>query len=160
MSSAQPLHAMARGRGGNDDIVHWDGQQKSLHHVWDTRILAKLLQEKYANDESNMILALEQSISTLTSTYGRRVERWTACLDKPNASVLECTLAWTTEANRVACSVALPLFDRDPSADLSTAYYQSVRHGVEMILVKTAVRLAVVLERVLSKCAILPVVHE
>ncbi len=125
----QPLHlGNARDRGGNKIRVNFKGQPTNLHALWDGKLIhlagKSLLQ--YSRDLS------------LRTTASESV-KWNS------TKVIE----WANESRGIALNHAY-LLDRSPKKRLSKNYIERSREIIELRLSQAGVRLAGLLNRLLS----------
>ncbi len=123
----QPLHVADRDdRGGNDTQVQLLGRGTNLHRVWDGELI-----ERSGTDTSRYYAHLQEEMSSLDLTSFER------------GSVVD----WAMEGHRVAAESAYR-FPRN--RQLGPAYVEANLPVVDLALIKAGVRLAKLLNEVLS----------
>jgi hypothetical protein len=144
---AQPLHACAKERGGNEVLVIFDGEsgQLNLHSVWDTKIVEKRMQavSKTFNDYVDHLVTQAKN-QTVKNT-------WTECLKDANATI-SCPIAWATDSEELNCDVVWKPVEQDPKQDLGGVYYENAWPIVEQQIIKAGVRMASFINAALKPC--------
>ncbi len=126
----QPLHlGNARDRGGNKIRVRFKGQSTNLHALWDSKLihLAGKSLVQYATDLSKRITLSESG-------------KWSSSK----------VTKWANESRAVALNHAY-LLELLPKARLSKKYLENSRGIIELRLSQAGVRLAGMLNRLLSE---------
>ena len=125
----QPLHlGNARDRGGNKIRVNFKGRSTNLHALWD----GKLIQ---LGGKSLVQYSRNLSLRTTASES----KKWNS------SKVIE----WANESRALALNHAY-LLDRSPKGRLSKKYIEKSREIIELRLSQAGVRLAGLLNRLLS----------
>ncbi len=132
----QPLHATAVARGGNDIPVSVFGSSDcnrnpnappypcNLHSVWDSL----LIEHRHLDDER----------------YGAALDRLVA-RERLDARAGATPAAWANESEKLAEAALVPA-----NADIGEAYYEKEIGVVDQRLALAGVRLAAVLDRILT----------
>jgi hypothetical protein len=119
-----------------------------LHTIWDDTLIQTRIMADFNNDINQWINSL---VDKLCSVDPVTVEAWQSCGDS-NDQYNSCSELWASEANQAACSTAYLFNGAKISSgfDLDKTYYTSNIEGLETILLKSAVRLANVLNTMFS----------
>ena len=124
----QPLHAGYAGdRGGNDITVHFFGQHRNLHQVWDTSILQRRISGGWSAYADSLV----------STASDADVDYWQSITEPED---------WANESLGLAIASAYPI---PASHDLGADYYNRSLPVVERQLVAGGVRLAALLNGIL-----------
>jgi hypothetical protein len=141
----QPLHCgFTSDRGGNSIEGTFEGEASNLHHVWDTSILLKRMNENYSGDQDAMAAALTKHVQT---DWAPLAQQWTTCNNTaPHGA---CSDQWGMESVTLACGYAYVDTDGQTHLtdgfELGDGYYLRTSPIVEQQLAKGGVRLAAIL---------------
>ncbi|KAG0052944.1 hypothetical protein BGZ83_001870 [Gryganskiella cystojenkinii] len=130
----QPLHDSTRDRGGNDAPIKWGKTKNNLHHMWDTLILEKDIQDRFNNDPSAYLADTLQLIRS-SPVWSSESSKWSVCdsdLNKvanpwsttTNELQTVCPIQWAYTQNQQDCIYIWKNYS--PTTDYSGQYFQSV----------------------------------
>ncbi|KAL2916824.1 hypothetical protein HK105_203603 [Polyrhizophydium stewartii] len=149
----QPLHVCARGRGGNDQSVKFDGSSTNLHAVWDTKIPEKRIKNNFSNDKSSYASSIVSRIQT--GTYKSAAPSWISKYGVASKNSNGNSLAaidWAVDADAFDCSVVWPAYDANPSQDFGSTYYSNSFATVDIQIAKAGYRLADWINKIGATC--------
>ncbi|GJJ69972.1 hypothetical protein EMPS_02321 [Entomortierella parvispora] len=165
----QPLHDSTRERGGNEAPIKWGKTKNNLHHMWDTLILTKDIEDRFNNDPSAYV-ADTLSLIHNSSVWSSEMPTWTACdsslnnVQTPWSTTIDtlktvCPIEWATTQNQQDCTYIWQNYS--PTKDYSTTYFQSVTgpangYLLQKWLAAAGVRMATLLNEIFDPTAAPP----
>jgi len=141
----QPLHVSGRQRGGNDARVLFFGRGASLHEVWDSLVLDRMLLAKdRGRSEQDRTDDVQRYAERL---FERRTTTYLPPASEEEGSVVDLAkdevLKWAAETNRENCAVVWS----DGYENISLAYYDRAAKIVDAQILRAGERLASSLRR-------------
>lgn len=135
-----------RDKGGNTTQVTFNGKKTDLHTVWDSSLI-----DKRAENFDSLYAYQTYLLSLFRSSVWEDSVQWPKCFPKMKNVFFEmnylCPFEWASDINQLNCSFVF----RDIDQDLAGKYFQSSLPIVERSLVMAGVRLAYVLESILTR---------
>lgn len=145
----QPLHAgFKEDYGGNKIKGTFLGEDMSLHGVWDKGVINRRLAKDFPEGKTAWQKHLADRVKDMSK---EKVDAWQTCGNDLDS----CSTQWVKESQHLAVKVAYVDGDGKPVPQkfvMTEADYTRLLPVVESQIIKGGVRLALLLNKQLSKC--------